>query len=158
LGRRTMARLLYVIVQYFNLCGRRARQSAWIYQRRLAAWSGQGDLIPSWRTVYRQFMAFADALQDKLDVWGGRLDLAGLALHDPANLHAEFEGARGQLLVGSHLGNLEICRALAEMGRKVKLNVLVHTRHAERFNRFLNQSGADNLRLIQVSELDPALM
>lgn len=158
LGRRTMAPLLYVIVLYFYLFGRSARQSAWIYQRRLADWSGQGDLMPSWRSVYRQFMAFADALLDKLDAWGGRLDLDRLALHDPANLHAEFEGSRGQLLVGSHLGNLEICRALAEMGRKVKMNVLVHTRHAERFNRLLNQSGADNLRLIQVSELDPALM
>jgi predicted LPLAT superfamily acyltransferase len=44
------------------------------------------------------------------------------------------------------------------MGRKVKMNVLVHTRHAEQFNRLLYESGANNLRLIQVSELDPAIM
>jgi len=103
-------------------------------------------------------MAFADALLDKLDVWGGRLALDRLVLHDSANLHADLKAPRGQLLVGSHLGNLEICRALAEMGRKVKMNVLVHTRHAEQFNRLLYESGANNLRLIQVSELDPAIM
>ena len=38
------------------------------------------------------------------------------------------------------------------------MNVLVHTRHAEQFNRLLNEAGASNLRLIQVSELDPAIM
>lgn len=158
LGRRAMTPLLYLIVLYFYLFSRSARKSAWAYQRNLASWSGRLDLRPSWRSVYRQFMAFADALLDKLDAWGGRLDLDRLVLHDPMNLHAELEAPRGQLLVGSHLGNLEICRALAEMGRKVKMNVLVHTRHAERFNRLLDEAGASNLRLIQVSELDPAIM
>jgi predicted LPLAT superfamily acyltransferase len=158
LGRRVMAPLLYLIVLYFYLFGRSARQSAWTYQRHLSEWSGRRDLTPNWRTVFRQFILFADALLDKLDAWGGRLGLDRLVLHDPMNLHAELEAPRGQLLVGSHLGNLEICRALAEMGRKVKMNVLVHTRHAERFNRLLDQSGASHLRLIQVSELDPAIM
>lgn len=158
LGRKPMAPALYLIVLYFYLFGRSARRSAWTYQRNLASWSGRSDLAPSARSVYRQFMAFADTLLDKLDVWGGRLALDRLVLHDNANLHADLKAPRGQLLVGSHLGNLEICRALAEMGRKVKMNVLVHTRHAERFNCLLGESGASDLRLIQVSELDPAIM
>ena len=158
IGRKPMAPVLYLIVLYFYLLGRRARQSAWTYQRHLADWSGQHALAPSAGSVYRQFIAFADTLLDKLDVWGGRLSLDKLVLHDPANLHADLKAPRGQLLVGSHLGNLEICRALAELGRKVTMNVLVHTRHAERFNKLLDESGADRLRLIQVSELDPATM
>jgi len=158
LGRRPMAPILYVIVLYFYLFGSRARRSAWTYQRYLAQWSGRAELMPNAGSVYRQFMTFADALLDKLDVWGGRLSLERLVLHDEANLHGELQAPRGQLLVGSHLGNLEICRALAELGRKVSLNVLVHTRHAERFNRLLGESGASHLRLVQVSELDAATM
>jgi predicted LPLAT superfamily acyltransferase len=158
LGRKPMVPLLYLIVLYFYLFGRSARDSAWTYQRNLAKWSGRADLTPSARSVYRQFIAFADTLLDKLDVWGGRLSLDRLVLHDDANLHAVLKAPRGQLLVGSHLGNLEICRALAEIGRKVTMNVLVHTRHAEQFNRLLSESGANNLRLIQVSEVDPATM
>ncbi len=73
-------------------------------------------------------------------------------------MHARLNQGRGQLLVGSHLGNLEVCRALGELGRQVRMNVLVHTRHAERFNRLLGEAGASHLRLIQVSELDPAVM
>jgi hypothetical protein len=38
------------------------------------------------------------------------------------------------------------------------MNVLVHTKHAEQFNRLLGEAGATNLRLIQVSELDPVIM
>ncbi|MCQ4296190.1 glycosyl transferase [Pseudomonas stutzeri] len=158
LGRRAMAPLLYLIVLYFYLFGRSARDSARQYQGNLARWSGRTELQRSTRSVYRQFMSFAEALLDKLDVWSGRVGRERLVIHDPANLHASFAGTRGQLLVGSHLGNLEICRALAEMGGEVQMNVLVHTRHAEQFNRLLDQSGADNLRLIQVSELNPATM
>ena len=66
LGRRAMAPLLYLIVLYFYLFNRSARRSAWRYQRNLADWSGRPDLAPSWRSVYRQFMVFADALLDKL--------------------------------------------------------------------------------------------
>jgi len=158
LGRRPLAPLLYAIVLYFFLFGRRARHSAWTYQRQLATWSGKPELRPSQRSVFRQFMAFADALLDKLEVWRGDLDRTQLDIVDPADLHGQMHGPRGQLLVGAHLGNLEVCRALGELGQAVKMNVLVHTKHAEQFNRLLGEAGAHNLRLIQVSELDPAIM
>ena len=103
-------------------------------------------------------MAFADSLLDKLDVWNGKLRLEQIEINDPAQLRSQLRGERGQMLVGAHLGNLEVCRALAEIGEQVTMNVLVHTKHAERFNRLLGEAGATHLRLIQVSELDPATM
>lgn len=158
LGRRVLSPLIHVIVAYFFLFGRRARRSAWQYQQRLRQWNaGQTPAPGSWQ-VFRQFMAFAEALLDKLDVWNGKLRIEDIEIHDPAGLRQQLRGARGQMLVGAHLGNLEVCRALAEIGEQVTMNVLVHTRHAERFNRLLGEAGATNLRLIQVSELDPAVM
>ncbi|QVM96460.1 glycosyl transferase [Pseudomonas sp. SORT22] len=158
LGRRLLSPVLYGIVLYFFVFGRRARQSIWQYQQRLADWSGQTGLRPSQRRVFGQFMAFAEALLDKLDVWNGKLRLEQIEIVDPAQLRTQLRAERGQMLVGAHLGNLEVCRALAELGEQVTMNVLVHTKHAERFNRLLGESGASNLRLIQVSELDPAIM
>lgn len=159
LGRRLLTPLLYAIVLYFYLFGRQARRSIWQYQSNLAAWSGRAELRPSHGSVFRQFMAFADALLDKLDVWNGRLGLEQVSLVDPEGLRQQLHaGGRGQLLVTAHLGNLEVCRALAELGEKVQMNVLVHTRHAEQFNRLLADAGASHLRLIQVSELDAAIM
>ncbi len=158
LGRRVLSPLIHGIVAYFFLFGRRARRSAWQYQQRLHLWSAGRTAAPSQRRVFAQFMAFADALLDKLDVWNGKLRLEDIDIQDPAGLRQQLRGARGQMLVGAHLGNLEVCRALAEIGEQVTMNVLVHTRHAERFNRLLGEAGASNLRLIQVSELDPAVM
>ena len=159
LGRRLLSPLLYGIVFYFYLLGGKARRSIAEYQRNLASASGRADLLPTRRSVLRQFMAFADSLLDKLDVWNGRLALADIRLVDPAGLREQLhQGQRGQLLVGAHLGNLEVCRALAELGEQVRMNVLVHTKHAAQFNRLLGEAGASHLRLIQVSELGPGVM
>ncbi|MFY1666309.1 glycosyl transferase [Pseudomonas sp. Pseu.R1] len=158
LGRRVLSPILHCIVLYFFLFGRGARHSATEYQQRLADWSQRPELRPTIWRVFQQFMAFADALLDKLDVWNGKLKIDQIEIVDHAHLRDQLRGERGQMLVGAHLGNLEVCRALAELGERVTMNVLVHTKHAERFNRLLGEAGATNLRLIQVSELDPAIM
>ena len=158
LGRRLLTPVLYGIVLYFFVFGRRPRHSIRDYQQHLADWSGQSSLRPTQWRIFGQFMAFADALLDKLDMWNGRLKFEDIEIVDPAHLRDQLRGERGQMLVGAHLGNLEVCRALAELGEKVTMNVLVHTRHAERFNRLLGEAGATSLRLIQVSELNPAVM
>ena len=108
LGRRLLSPVLYGIVLYFFVFGRTARQSAWQYQQRLAEWSGRDELRPSHRKVFGQFMAFADALLDKLDVWNGKLRIEQIDIDDPAKLHGQLRGERGQMLVGAHLGNLEV--------------------------------------------------
>lgn len=159
LGRRLISPLIYLIVGYFFLFGRQARQSIWQYQSNLAAWSGRAELQPTHRSVFRHFMTFAETLLDKLDVWNGKLGLEQITLIDPHGLRGQLHRQeRGQMLVGAHLGNLEVCRALAELGEHVRMNVLVHTKHAEQFNRLLADAGATHLRLIQVSELDPMIM
>lgn len=161
-GRRLLSPLLHLIVLYFFLTGRRARHSIREYLERLADWSGRSELRPDTRRVFAQFMAFADCLLDRLDVWRGALRLDEVRIVDPdgvrAQLLASRDGGRGQLLVGTHLGNLDVCRALAERGEQVPLNVLVHTHHVAHLNRLLGEAGEQRLRLIQVDELDAALM
>ena len=159
LGRRLISPLLYLIVLYFYLFGAEARRSIYQYQRNLATWSGRPELQPSRLSVLRHFMSFTDTLLDKLDVWNGKLGLEQVTLIDPSNACTQLrQEGRGQMLVDAHLGNLEVCRALAELGEQVTMNVLVHTKHAEQFNRLLGEAGATHLRLIQVSELDAAIM
>ena len=160
LGRTLITPILYGIVLYFFVTGRVARNSIREYQNNLARWSGRTELKSSSMQVFRLFLTFADSLLDKIDVWHGRIGLEHLDVDDPygVRLLAHQHQGRGQMLVGAHLGNLEVCRALAQMGKKVQMNVLVHTRHAESFNRLLNESGASHLHLIEVSHLDPVTM
>ncbi|MCX7078443.1 MAG: glycosyl transferase, partial [Pseudomonas sp.] len=80
LGRRVLSPVLHGIVLYFFLFGRGARQSAWQYQQRLADWSGRSELRPTHWRVFGQFMAFADSMLDKLDVWNGKLGIEHLEI------------------------------------------------------------------------------
>ncbi|CUI75268.1 glycosyl transferase [Achromobacter kerstersii] len=157
LGRRVVAPVVWGVVLYFYAFGGRARRAIAQYQQRLAQ---SGDLpVPLPRTlpVYRQYLAFADAMLDKLDVWQSKITMADLDMADPDGLHAQMGAGRGQILVGSHLGNIEVCRALAERSGALRLNVLVHNKHAVHFNRLLSEAGG-GLRMIQVSELDAPVM
>nr|WP_255701806.1 glycosyl transferase [Bordetella sp. LUAb4] len=156
-GRRTVRPLVLLIVLYFFCVAPRARRAIADYQQRLHA-QGLAQALPARRPVFGQFMAFADAILDKLDVWQGRLTRADVSVLDPDDLHGQMHGGRGQILVCAHLGNMDVCRALIERSGEVALNVLVHTRHAEAFNRLLESHGASRLRLYQVTELDPATM
>ncbi len=162
LGRRPMTPVLYVIVFYFFVFGRRARRNVRQYQDYLAEWSGRAELRPRLRSMFGQFMAFGDSLYDRLEVWRGTLPLHEVTIHDPqgvrARILASSAGGRGEILVGTHLGNLDVCRAMAELGEQVPLNVLVHTSHVANFNRLQGEAGDRQLRLLQVSEMDAALM
>jgi len=160
LGRKPVAPLLYLIVLYFFITSRAARNNIRTYYTNLARWSGRDEFKASGAKVFRQFMSFTENILDKFDVWHGRLGLQHLDVEDPHGVRpqAHSKQGRGQILVGAHLGNLEVCRALAEISQNITLNVLVHTVHAQQINRLLTQSGASQLRLIQVSDLDAATM
>lgn len=160
LGRRLMAPVLYGVVLYFFVTGRSARASIREYYTNLAVFSEQPMQPVTNGQLFRHFMTFADSILDKFDVLHGKLTLANLDVDDPHGVRSQShsQSGRGQILVGAHLGNLEVCRALAEADKKVRMNVLVHTAHAEKINRLLNENGASNLNLIQVSQLDAATM
>ena len=161
-GRRLLAPVLYLIVLYFFVSARSARGNIRQYQTHLAAWSGNDALRPTPGRVFGQFIAFADNLLDRLDVWRGRLRFEQVQLVDPSGVRPRLlrsqHGGRGEILVVTHLGNPDVCRAMAELGEQVPLNVLVHNRHVAQFNRLLGEAGDRSMRLIQVSELDTVLM
>jgi predicted LPLAT superfamily acyltransferase len=161
-GRRLLTPVLYLIVLYFFASARSARRNIRQYQTYLAEWSGKRELQPTLGSVFGQFIAFADNLLDRLDVWRGRLRFEQVQLVDPSGVRPRLlrsqQGGRGEILIVTHLGNPDVCRAMAELGEQVPLNVLVHNRHVAQFNRLLGEAGDRSMRLIQVSELDTALM
>ena len=161
-GRRLLAPVLYLIVLYFFASARNARRNIRQYQTYLAEWSGKPALMPTLGSVFKQFIAFADNLLDRLDVWRGRLRFEQVQLVDPSGVRPRLlrsrQGGRGEMLVVTHLGNPDVCRAMAELSEQVPLNVLVHNRHVAQFNRLLGEAGDRSMRLIQVSELDTAMM
>lgn len=158
LGARAARWLLYPVVGYFFLTGRRARAASLAYLRRVHCRNGLAE--PGWRDSFRHMLAFGQSGLDKLAAWLGEFSKpAGGRQVDFPN-RAEFErlvsSGRGAVLIGAHLGNLEMTRALAVSERQATVNAVVYTDHAQRFNDLLRQANADfGINLIQVSQLGP---
>lgn len=156
LGDRPLRLLLHAIVFWFFLFVPRARRASASYLRRLHA-AGAYPQLPGWRDQYRHLYAFASAALDKVAAWLGRIPVDRIAFENQAQLYALRDSGRGAIIVGSHLGSLETARALAaKLGQQRKINAIVHTDHAVRFNSVLARANpAFAVNLIHVSQLGP---
>jgi predicted LPLAT superfamily acyltransferase len=156
-ARPAIQPVVRIVTLYFFVFSRRSRRFSLSYLARVSREIPESGVKPNLRWAYWHFSAFADAIVDKLDAWTGRLSRESVVFENYREMRALAESGRGALLIGSHLGNLEVCRALATMSARVRLNVLVHTAHADRFNRLLKKAGATDLQLVQVTALDAGL-
>ncbi|MCW5262269.1 acyltransferase [Verminephrobacter eiseniae] len=157
LGRLPFRLCLYPVVTYYwATCGN-ARRSSLEYLQKLQAAKGCLGHAPGWRDTLRHFFAFADTILDKLLAISADMPQGALRAEGEEGLLALHAQGRGAVIVTGHIGCMELCRISALRHRGVRLNVLVHTRHAERFNRMLRQLQPDGeVRFIQVTEVNPA--
>jgi predicted LPLAT superfamily acyltransferase len=102
-------------------------------------------------------MSFAETLLDKLLATSGRYDFAEVRLEGEEHVQALLVQGHGAILVTAHVGCLELCQALAARLPDLRLTVLVHTRHAERFNAILRRLNPGNrVELLQVTDVSAA--
>ena len=148
---------LYPVVIYYWLVNRTARHASQAYLNRLAIFAPGLKLTGSLYGSYLHFISFANSLVDKLAAWSGSIRQADVVYEGREALLAEASKGRGILLLGAHLGNLEVCRLIAEIDNTPPINVLVHTKHAQKFNSALRQTNQKSeLNLIQVTEITAA--
>ena len=158
LRRPILTPVVRAVILYFFCCVRSAREASLDYLRRVEKAFPAAGLRPDWRTSLRHFSAFGDAILDKFDAWAGRLPAGTVVLNDDAGIHQDVAVGRGGLIIGAHLGNAEVCRAVASINRFARLNVLAHTHHAVNINRLLGMAGASQFELLQVTAVDMALV
>jgi predicted LPLAT superfamily acyltransferase len=156
-GRWPFRIALYPVLAWYVLTNGVARRASRDYLQRLHALSNGNTPVPTLRNVLRHFGAFAETMLDKVLTWRGELADAPVQVEGREALLRLRDAGRGGVIVTAHIGNVELCRRIGESRRGLQLNVLVHTRHAERFNRLLKEANPDaDVRLIQVTELDMA--
>jgi predicted LPLAT superfamily acyltransferase len=157
LGMRATRLWLHPIVAYFLLTGRAARLESHRYFARLQGESPAGTTPkPGWRTAYRHMFAFAEAGLDKLAAWTGRVAGDDVVLDDPSAFDALVASGKGALVLGAHLGNLEMSRALAIREARAKVTAVVYIEHARRFNSVLAGAHRDfSNRIVEVTDFGP---
>ena len=156
-GRTVLQVFLYPVVSYYWLINTRGRQASQQYLEKIASYQDDPAINASLTCSYWHFISFANALIDKLAAWSGSLTLEDVEYHGREAVMQCLDQGQGLLILGSHLGNLEVCRVIAKLRRNVTVNVLVHTKHTEKFNTLLNKyADSGRVNLIQVSSFNAA--
>ena len=160
LGRRVFQVILFPVVVYFFITRRVARGASREYLQHLhQSFPGVLSSPPGLVTSFRHFQQFGEAALDKAIAWSGRLPDGCIDVVDESAYRKILTETRGQLIIGSHLGNLEFCRGFASQHRQVAINALVYDQHAVNFNRVISRlNPKSRVKLLQVTELNIPMM
>ena len=155
-GRPLFKVMLFPVILYYFLLRPGARRASLDWLRRLRA---QGVAANGWIywKGFRHFWQFGMAIIDKLAVWKGKISIDDVAVENGHIIRELLAAQRGAVLVISHHGNFEICRCLSARHPQMRLTVMVHTKNAQKFNRFFREQIGHSLTdFLQVTEITPA--
>ena len=154
-GARACTAMLLPVALYFQVSGTEQRKASLQFLRRAFAARGESCEL-GWRHSFRHFRGFT---QKAVETFGSWVEGAGSCTIEPTSVPALEQAAaegRGLVLIVSHLGNVELSRALLDPALRARITVLVHTRHAENYNRVLRRFSPDAaINTIQVADIGP---
>lgn len=157
LGRWPFLLCLYPVVAYYWIARPLARRSSLQYLQRMQQAHGLWARMPGWRQSQKHFRMFAQVILDKLLALTGRYRTERVRFDGRQPLLELLERGQGAIIVTAHMGCIELCQAIAKQRPNLRLNILVHTKHAEQFNRLLQRLAPDSgVRLLQVSDFSAA--
>lgn len=139
------------------LVNRTARRASREYLARVQAAFAPFPHAPGACLSLRHFARFAETLLDKILASHGRYPAAKVRVERAVMLR-QIASGQGGVILTAHIGCLELCQALADTVPGFRLTALVHTAHAEEFNRLLTRLDPDGrVELLQVTQLDVAI-
>lgn len=158
LGRRLCWILMQPVLLYFFLTGGDHRRAARDYWRRVYAMQGEpGDV--GLMQLWRHYRAFGRMALDRLSAWLGDIRLHDIDREDLTRLDSLPPPDQGIVVVTSHLGNVDVLRAIAAARGISKVTVFVHTRNAARFTEILNEANpGTRVNIEEVEDIGPATL
>lgn len=156
-GRSACLAVMAPVILYFYATGRRQRRASLDYLARVWRAQGQAPEPGHWQGL-RHFFAFGSATLDRLAAWTGQVRRSDIDEIDAAAFVTARHDPRGALVISAHVGNPDVLRAVCAQERHRRINVIVHTRHAEHFNRVMQRFAPESaVRLIEASDLGVGL-
>ena len=160
LGRHVFLLILHPVVLYFSLTAGPARRASRQYLQQLAKFQGE-PLNISFRKIYAHFYAFGVSAIDKIASWTGEIKRSDVIIHGQDLFNEIIASRYGAVFIGSHLGNLELCRALGEQGGRFRINAVVFQQNALKFQEVLRACApnvAMNLIHVESIAIDTAIV
>ncbi|MGC3833927.1 acyltransferase [Moritella viscosa] len=141
LGRTGLSIILYPVIVYLYFTGGESKKASLNYLGKVAKRKGSLKQ-PGHREGIKHFYTFAQGAFDKIDAWTGKISIEQVQYSYDEKFKKLLEDNKGAVFIGSHLGNLEVCRTLS-VG---KYNI--------EFNKIMQKINPNvNVNFIQVSDV-----
>ena len=151
--------IVKIVVWFYYIFSKNERENIAEFRRNLSKFAGSQTLKGT--SVFSHFEAFGGAICDKFRVWKGKIKDSELEIIDLGRIKSELIGAqKGQILLTAHLGNVEICKALAARVEGFRMVILAYDKNSREFNEVLKRISQNDgsVRMMLVNELDVAAM
>jgi predicted LPLAT superfamily acyltransferase/GT2 family glycosyltransferase len=150
MGKRALYALLYPIIGWFFLFASSARHESKRYLQHVL------NRTPKNADVFQHFMQFGRAVVDKFSAWSGEIQRSDVNFENRETLVQQAASKKGAVILTSHLGNVDMCRALVSSVPDIHLNVLLFTHNAESINRVLQSVNPNaGMEIIQINDVGP---
>ncbi len=105
--------------------------------------------------IYFNFYYFGWAICDKVAAWIGKIKYDDITIKNKSFLIDEFcAGKRGQILVMSHFGNIEVAYALSQKFHNLNIVIFVYQKNTEKFLQMIDKVSGRKIERIYVDEID----
>ncbi|RLA19562.1 MAG: lipid A biosynthesis acyltransferase [Gammaproteobacteria bacterium] len=155
LGRKGFKLLLLPVMSYYYFFKKEAREASKQYLDQLRPFLANeksGSL-----SSFNHFLMFGEVLLDKILVWMGDIRREDVVFEMPTVLEKIDNSHKGGVIIVSHLGNTEVCSALAHQIPDIRLTLLMYTEHAQKFNAMIKKvSSGAQIEILQVTDISPA--
>ena len=151
--------IVKIVVWFYYIFSKNERENIAEFRRNLSEFAGSQTLKGA--SVFSHFEAFGGAICDKFRVWKGKIKDDELEIIDLERIKSELIGAqKGQILLTAHLGNVEICKALAARVKGFRMVILTYDENSRKFNEVLREISKNDgsVRMMAVNKLDVAAM
>jgi len=135
LGRRGGRLFLYLIGGYFFLFAPQARRCMRDYLRRALGREAHAA------DRFRQIMAFASTIHDRVYLLAGRFDLFEVSMQGEALMQQLIERGEGSILMGAHMGSFELLRWIGKQHGAPELVMTMYEDNAVRMSAVLAALG-----------------
>lgn len=153
-GRSGFRVILYPVITYYYLTRKEARLASKEYIQNIKPFIQDTNKKLS---SFQHFIVFGELLLDKFLAWMGKIDRDDVVFETVELLEMINNGhaKKGGIILVSHLGNSDVCNALAYQLPNIRLTVLVYTQHAEKYNSLIKKSDISRIEILQVTDISP---
>ena len=157
--------LAFPVGLFYFLFSKRGRNESRRFLRKAASFAEDPEIRKKCLSrlgPLRHIISFSLAVVEKLQSWGNKYSFSGIHFqNDTDELVKDLENEKGVFIIASHLGNMELLRALANnnltgVSRNVPVTAIHDMKVNENFSRMIKELNPESVMdLISANEIGP---